>query len=173
MITTEHYGTIERTPDGGFIRYDRELAFPVQEVWSAITEPSRLADWWPPFAADITVDLREGGSIIFDWPEHDIPRFEFTILRLEAPTLLEHTHTGPGSWMRWELEPDANGTRLRATYFVPDPDMAIERGDVVGGHYSIDRLEQALSGHPIPWDNDAFAALQAAYAALGLATVEA
>lgn len=64
-------------------------------------------------------------------------------------------HTGPGSRMRWELEPDANGTRLRATYFVPDPDMAIERGDVVGGHYSIDRLEQALSGHPIPWDNAA------------------
>ena len=74
--------------------------------------------------------------------------------------------------MRWELEPDAGGTRLRTTYFVPDPDMAIERGDVVGGHYSLDRLERALSGYPIPCDNAAFAALQAGYAEVGLATVE-
>jgi len=173
-MTIEHDGTIERTPEGGTIRFDRQLAFPVEEVWSAITEPARLADWWPPFAAGITVDLREGGSITFDWPDgDDVQTFEFTILRLEAPTLLEHSHTAPGSWERWELEPDAGGTRLRATYFVPDPDMAIERGDVVGAHYGLDRLEQALSGHRIAWDNDAFAALQARYAELGLAMVGA
>lgn len=172
-MTTEPYGTIERTPEGGFIRFDRQLAFPVEEVWSAITEPARLADWWPPFAADITVDLREGGAITFAWREHDIPTMEFTILRVEAPTLLEHTHTGPGSWMRWQLEPEAAGTRLRATYFVADPAMAIERGDVVGAHLSLDRLVQALSGHPVPWDNDAFAELRAGYAELGLAAVEA
>lgn len=171
-MTTEHYATIERTADGGFIRYDRELAFPVEEVWSAITEPARLVDWWPPFAADITVDLREGGSITFDWPDgDDLQRLEFTILRLEAPMLLEHSHTSPGSWQRYELEPTAGGTRLRATYFVPDPDMAVERGDVVGAHYGLDRLEAALSGQPIPVDYDAFAALQARYAELGLATV--
>ncbi len=162
-------GTIERTPDGGIIRFDRRLAFPVHEVWSAITEPARLADWWPPFAADVTVDLRQGGMIAFDWPDTDFPTLEFTILRVEAPTLLEHTHTSPGSWMRWELEPAADGTRLRATYFVPDPDMAIERGDVVGLHHGLDRLVPALSGHPVPWDNDAFAELHAAYAKLSLA----
>src|SRR5690606_39349668 len=54
-------------------------------------EPERLADWWAPFAADITVDLREGGAITFDWHGHDIPRFEFTITRLRVPRLLEHT----------------------------------------------------------------------------------
>jgi uncharacterized protein YndB with AHSA1/START domain len=173
-MTTEQYGTIERTQEGGTIRFDRELAYPVEEVWSAITEPARLADWWPPFAADITVDLREGGSIAFDWPDGDgVQTLEFTILRLEAPTLLEHSHTSPGSWQRYELEPTAEGTRLRATYFVPDSDMAIERGDVVGAHYGLDRLERALSGHPVPWDNDAFAVLQAGYAELGLSTVGA
>lgn len=157
-------GTIERTPEGGTIRFDRTLAFPITEVWAAITEPARLADWWPPVAADITVDLREGGSIVFAWPDTDFPTLEFTILRLDAPTLLEHSHTSPGSWMRWELEPSGDSTRLRATYFVPDVDMAIERDDVVGLHYSLDRLAPALAGQPVAWDNDAFAMVRAAYA---------
>jgi uncharacterized protein YndB with AHSA1/START domain len=173
MITTERHGTIERTPAGGIIRFDRELAFPVEEVWSAITEPARLADWWPPFVADISVDLREGGSITFGWPDgDDVQTLEFKILRLEPPTLLEHSHTSPGSWQRFELEPTAGGTHLRASYFVPDPDLAIARGDVVGAHYGLDRLDAALTGRPVPWDSDAFAALQARYAELGLATAE-
>lgn len=163
-MNPKHRATLERTPEGGLISFDRLLAYPIDEVWSALTEPERLADWWAPFAAAITIDLREGGSLSFDWLEHDIPRFEFTILRFEPPTLLEHTHTGPGSWMRWELEPTTEGTRLRVTYFVPDPDLAIERGDVVGAHYGLDRLEAVLSGQPIPVDMEVFAALAADYA---------
>lgn len=123
-MTPTRFGTIERTPDGGLIRYDRRLGFPIEEVWSAITEPARLADWWPPFAAEVAVDLRVGGLISFPWPDGDETQtLTFTILRLEPPTLLEHTHTSPGSWMRYELEPlaDGAGTRLLATYFVPDP----------------------------------------------------
>lgn len=157
-------GTIERTPEGGTVRFDRTLAFPIDEVWAAITEPERLADWWPPFAADITVDLREGGMIVFDWPDTDFPTLEFTIVRLEVPTLLEHTHTSPGSWMRWELSASAEGTRLLATYAVPDLDMAVERGDLLGLHHSLDRLAPALRGDPVAWDMDAFNQLRDVYA---------
>ena len=157
-------GTIERTPEGGVVRFDRTLAFPIEDVWAAITVPERLADWWPPFAAEISVDLREGGLIVFAWPGTEFPTLEFTISRLSPPTLLEHTHACPGSWMRYELEETARGTRLLATYFIPDLDMALERGDVVGLHYSLDRLAPALSGHPIGWDNGAFMELFAIYA---------
>ncbi|MDQ4503649.1 SRPBCC family protein [Sinomonas sp. ASV322] len=160
-------GTIERTPEGGQVRFERSLAFPIDEVWAAITEPERLGDWWPPMAAQITVDLREGGRIVFGWPDTDFPTMEFTIMRLDPPTLLEHTHTSPGSWMRWELEAMDGGTRLLATYSVPDIDMAIERGDLVGLHYSLDRLVPALAGSPVGWDNDAFQELIAAYAQIG------
>ena len=160
-------GTVERAPDGGIVRFDRSLAFPIDEVWAALTEPARLADWWPPFAAEISVDLREGGHIVFAWPDTDFPTLDFTIVRLEVPTLLEHTHTSPGSWMRWELDSTADGTRLLATYFIPDLEMAIERGDLVGMHYSLDRLAPALSGDPVAWDNDAFVELQADYAQAG------
>ncbi|WP_029150853.1 SRPBCC family protein [Microbacterium indicum] len=155
-------GTIERTADGGRVRFERRLAFPIGEVWAAITEPERLGDWWPPMAAEITVDLREGGKIVFEWPDVDFPTMEFEITRLDAPNLLEHTHTSPGFWMRWELESVDSGTRLGATYSVPDIDMAIRRGDVVGLHYSIDRLAPALAGAPVGWDPDAFQELAAA-----------
>lgn len=168
-MNPEDRATVHRTPDGGIIRFVRDLPYPVEEVWSALTDPERLADWWAPFAADITVDLRDGGSITFDWHGHDIPRFVFTITHLAAPTLLQHTHTGPGSWQRWELEPTAEGTRLTSTYFVPDPDLAIQRGDVVGAHYGLDRLGALLAGHPVPVEMDIFAALQSEYAAHGLA----
>lgn len=156
-------GTIERTPDGGYVRFERHLNYPLETVWAAITDPVRLGDWWPPMAAEITVDLRVGGSIVFDWPDEDFPTMAFEITALERPTLLEHKHTSPGSWMRWELEGTDDGTRLLATYFVPDVDTAIDRGDVVGLHHSLDRLVPALSGAPVGWDIDAFQELRVAY----------
>jgi uncharacterized protein YndB with AHSA1/START domain len=165
-VSASPTGTVERTPEGGRVRFERLLAFPIEEVWAAITEPERLGDWWPPMAADITVDLRLDGKIVFDWPDLDFPTMEFTIVRLDPPTLLEHTHTSPGSWMRWELEATDDGTRLLATYSVPDLDLAIERGDLVGLHYSLDRLVPALAGAPVAWDNDAFGELMGAYAEL-------
>lgn len=166
-MTPSRHGSIERTAAGGTVRFDRTLPYKITDVWAAITEPERLADWWPPFAAEITVDLREGGMIIFDWPDTDFPTMEFTIQRLAAPTLLEHSHSAPGSWMRWELEPVESGTRLLATYFVPDIDLALERGDVVGLHHSLDRLEPALAGQPVGWDQAAFVRLQQDYAGRG------
>lgn len=159
--------TLERTENGGLIRFERRLPYPIGEVWAALTEPERLADWWPPFATGVTVDLREGGSMTFDWP--DGPELEFRFLRVTPPTLLEHTHTSPGSWMRYELDSTEDGTLLRATYYVPQPDQAIERGDVVGAHYGFDRLEASLSGHPVPVDMRTFASLQSLYADKDLA----
>lgn len=165
-MSSDPDGVIERAADGsGVVRFDRTLAYPIESVWAAITEPERLADWWPPFAAEITVDLRVGGRIVFDWPDADLPTMAFEIVRLEPPTLLEHTHTAPGSWMRWQLEPVADGTRLVATYAVPDVTASVERGDVVGLHHSLDRLEPALAGRPVGWDQAAFERLLGAYAA--------
>ncbi len=92
---------------------------------------------------------------------------KFEITRLDPPNLLEHKHTSPGSWMRWELEATDHGTRLLATYSVPDIDMAIERGYLVELHCSLDRLVPALSGSPVGWDNDVFQEFVAVYSEVG------
>ena len=97
-LTTPYDGTLERTADGGVIRFERHLAYPVREVWDAITNPERLADWWLPFDADITVDLREGGEMVFAGTRDGEPvTMTCTILRVEPPVLFEHTHVDPGS----------------------------------------------------------------------------
>lgn len=164
---TDQLATLERTDTGGLIRFERQFPNAIEDVWSALTDPERLADWWPPFATNVHVDLRVGGTMTFDWP--DGPQLEFRFTRIDEPALLEHTHTTPGSWMRYDLESHDSGTLLRATYFMPEPDLAVERGDIVGGHYGFDRLEAALAGHPIPFDMDAFTALQRRYLEHGLA----
>ena len=162
-------GTLERTPDGGVIRFERHLPYPVEAVWDAITDPARLADWWLPFDADITVDLREGGEMVFAATSGEPPPMTCTVLRVEPPVLFEHTHFVDGVILRWDLEAVPEGTVLRFHQHVPNVDEAVEGCWMVGLHHSLDRLEPALAGAPIPWDWDAFAARQARYAEQGLA----
>ena len=169
-LTTRYDGVLERTRDGGGIYFERHLAYDIRDVWDAITTPARLADWWLPFAADIAVDLREGGEMVFAGTSDDEPvTMTCTILRLEPPVLLEHTHPAPGSTMRWELEPADNGCILRLSHVVPDVQEAIDNCYLVGLQASLARLEPSLAGRPEPWDWDAFTVTQAHYAGQGLA----
>lgn len=162
-------GTMERTPEGGVIRFERHLAYAIEDVWDAITDPDRLADWWLPFDADITVDLRAGGDLVFAGRGDDAPTMTFTIRRIEPPVLLEHDHADPGSLLRWELKATDAGCILRMSHFVPDPVAAVDNCYVVGLHTSLSRLIPCLDGAPIAWDWDAFATTQAEYATIGLA----
>lgn len=162
-------GTLERTAAGGIIRFQRHLPYAIREVWDAITTPERLADWWLPFDADVTVDLREGGTLTFVGRGDDAVTITCTITRVEPPMLLEHTHVDAGSHMRWELEPVDTGCILRLSHVVTDPSRAIDNCYVVGLHTSLARLEPCLAGRPVAWDWDGFAEAQAHYATLGLA----
>ena len=169
LPTTRYDGTMERTADGGVIRFERHLAYPIRDVWDAITNPSRLADWWLPFDADITVDLREGGQMVMAATGDEPMTITCTILRVEPPMLLEHTHVDPGSYMRWELEPVETGCVLRLSHFVTDTAAAIDNCYVVGLHASLARLVPCLAGRPTAWDWDGFAEAQAHYATIGIA----
>jgi uncharacterized protein YndB with AHSA1/START domain len=162
-------GTIQRTADGGVIRFERRLAYPIRDVWDAITNPTRLAEWWLPFDADITVELRESGLMVMTATGDEPMTITCTILRVEPPLLLEHTHVDPGSYMRWELEAVEDGCVLRLSHFVPDTATAIDNCYVVGLHASLARLEPCLAGRPTAWDWDGFADAQAHYASVGLA----
>jgi uncharacterized protein YndB with AHSA1/START domain len=169
LPSTAYDGILERTTGGGVIRFERRLPYPIREVWDAITNPQRLAEWWLPFDADITVDLTEGGQLTFVSREQEATTITCTILRVEPPMLLEHTHLDADSYMRWELEPIATGCILRLSHFVTEPERAIDNCYVVGLHTSLARLAPCLADRPIAWDWDAFAAAQAEYARVGLA----
>jgi uncharacterized protein YndB with AHSA1/START domain len=162
-------GVLERTADGGVIRFERHLPYPIHDVWDAITNPARLADWWLPFDADITVDLHAGGQIVFAGRGDGAVTITCTILRVEPPRLLEHTHVDADSSMRWELEPVDTGCVLRLSHFVTDTARAIDNCYVVGLHASLARLVPCLDGRPVAWDWGGFSEAQAHYAGIGLA----
>ena len=167
-VPTSYDGALERTADGGVIRFERHLSYPIRDVWDAITNPERLAEWWLPFDAVITLDLREGGEMVFAGRGEEAVTMTCTILRIEPPMLLEHTHAD-ASYLRWELEPIDTGCVLRLSHFVTDTASAIDNCYVVGLHASLERLEPCLAGCPVAWDWDAFAEAQAHYAGIGLA----
>ena len=162
-------GVLDRSADGGVIRFERHLPYRIDDVWDAVTNPTRLADWWLPFDADISVDLQEGGQMVFAARGDEPVTMTFTITRVEPPMLLEHTHAD-ASYMRWELEPTDTGCVLRLSQFVTDTAAAIDNCYVVGLHTSLARLVPCLADRPVAWDWDDFAEAQAHYASIGLAS---
>lgn len=162
-------GILETTPEGGVIRFERNLPYDIDQVWDAITTPERLAEWWMPMDAVVKVDLREGGEMVFEVASDEPFTMRLAVIRVDPPVLLEHAHVDEGSFMRWELEATNGGTIVRLSHFVRDVPGAVERCYVVGLHTSLSRLAPAIEGSPVPWDWEQFAESQARYAALGLA----
>jgi len=162
-------GVLDERDGTPMIRFVRHYPQAVTEVWAALTEPDRLAEWWLPFEADIVLELTEGGRFEMRSREDPAVVLDLRVLRVEAPVLFEHTHVDPGSVVRWELQPDGDGCTLRLSQTLPARDIAVERNYLVGLHRSLDRLAASLAGAPIPWDWDQFAADQARYREQGLA----
>jgi uncharacterized protein YndB with AHSA1/START domain len=169
MTTNETDGTIEEVGDELVLRFERHFENSIDDVWSAITDPERIAQWWLPFDADITLELVAGGSYVLRGRE-GVPTLSWKVLRVESPYLFEHTHVEPGVIITWTLTDEGEGCSLLLTQTVPDRVSAINNNFVVGLHTSLERLRSLLRGKPIDWDWDAMAEHQRRYAAIGLAT---
>jgi uncharacterized protein YndB with AHSA1/START domain len=57
-------GSVERTADGWVVVFDRNIDKPPEKLWSALTDPERLANW----LGDVEVDLRVGGKFVAQQP---------------------------------------------------------------------------------------------------------
>jgi uncharacterized protein YndB with AHSA1/START domain len=79
-------------------RVQRVVAKPLDEVWTAFTEPTAVAEWfWPPrFETTVAIDLRAGGEFRIASEVADLA-VSGTYLEVDAPSRLVHT------W-RWDGE---------------------------------------------------------------------
>jgi uncharacterized protein YndB with AHSA1/START domain len=118
------------------LRMERWLKHPPEKVWKAVTEPHRLADWFP---GNVTLDLRAGGALTFDL---DGDREAGTITDLDPPRLI--AYTWGTDHLRWELHPDGEGTRLLLEHTFDDRAGAASFG--AGWHTCIVALDLALDG---------------------------
>jgi uncharacterized protein YndB with AHSA1/START domain len=118
----------------------RELRHQPAAVWQALTDPAQLAEW-APFDADRNL-ATEGPVKLSTVGTPQVS--ETTVKRAEAPRLLEYSWGGGD--LRWELEPNANGTRLKLWHNITRGYIA---WGAAGWHICFDVLDRLLSGEPI------------------------
>jgi uncharacterized protein YndB with AHSA1/START domain len=130
------------TLDDWTLIFVRELRQAPAVVWAALTSPDEL-DQWAPFTA--ARDLGTAGETVLtlvDGPDRtDVAA---SVLRAEAPVLLEYTWGDDR--LRWELEPSGDGTRLTLRHTLAQPDL--DAMVAAGWHLCLDVLRHLLDGRP-------------------------
>ena len=120
----------------------RELRHPPTIIWQALTDPAQLHEW-APFDADRNLDST-GPVKLSTVATATAQVSETSVTRAEAPTLLEYSWGGND--IRWELEPLANGTRLRLWHNIGRKFVSM---GAAGWHICFDVLDRFLAGDPI------------------------
>jgi uncharacterized protein YndB with AHSA1/START domain len=132
MIDTQ---SLETAGGRSVLRMERRLRHAPEKVWRAVTEPERLADWFP---TTVRVELREGGAVDFgEGPAG-------TVTDLDEPRLF--AFTWGDDHLRWELHPEGTGTRLVLLHTFTDRAGAASFAS--GWHTCIAALDLALADRP-------------------------
>ena len=100
----------------------REIVLPTtrEDAWEALTEPSRLEEW---FATEVELDLREGGAAVFRWGDGDARYAE--VVRVEDEERLVVRFEDDGV-VDLRLADDEDGTRVLVRESAPQWGTALE-----------------------------------------------
>ena len=121
----------------------RELRHSPEKVWQALTDPAQLREW-APFDADANLG-RAGAKVNLSTVGSSNPHVSETeVTRADPPKTLEY------KWgdidMRWDLEPEGQGTRLTLHTKIDRRYIAM---GAAGWHICFDVLDHLLDGKPI------------------------
>ena len=126
-----------------------ELDAPLDRVWSAISDPAQISQW---FSDRCDLDLRPGGRGHFDWENHGV--YPVRVDEVDPPTRLVWTwnhepgtevEEGISTTVEWMLAPrEGGGTilELRETGFHTDERR---RQNVDGWDTELDELVALLA----------------------------
>jgi uncharacterized protein YndB with AHSA1/START domain len=132
-------------PDGDRVTlvFVRDLPHPPRAVWSALTDPTKLAQW-APFTAER--DLGQTGEVTLTMIDGDeATDLKATVTRVEPNERLEYTWGG--DLLRWDLAPTADGTRLTLRHTMADRSMLPKIA--AGWHLCLDVADHLLGGDAI------------------------
>jgi uncharacterized protein YndB with AHSA1/START domain len=87
---------------------EREIAFPPEKIWRALTQPHLIAEWL--MKNDFKPDVGHNFKLSADWGSVDCQ-----VLTIEPNTTLSYTWGAMGleSVVTWTLTPSGTGTHLR------------------------------------------------------------
>ena len=133
------YGALTRTDDDYAVTFERDYATSPHDLWSALTDPDRLARWFSP----VDGDLAEGGSVTVQFDDGDAG---FTVDSCHSPQELavRWHHDGRDSVVRASIF-DLGGDRCRLT-LVHEQLTGTQAPDYAGGwHWHLDTLDGAIA----------------------------
>jgi uncharacterized protein YndB with AHSA1/START domain len=120
---------------------EREIAFPPEKIWRALTQPQLIAEWLMKNDFKPVVDHRF--SLSADWGAVDCQ-----VMAVEPNKTLSYSWEGMGleSVVTWTLTPTSAGTHLRMEQagFRPDQQQAYQ-GAKFGWPRFFASLEQVLA----------------------------
>jgi uncharacterized protein YndB with AHSA1/START domain len=120
---------------------ERELAYPPEKIWRALTQPHLIAEWL--MQNDFQPVMGHGFQLRGDWGSVDCK-----VTAIEPNTVLAYTWEAMGleSTVTWTLTPAGAGTHLRMEQagFRPDQQQAYQ-GAKYGWQKFLGNLEQVLA----------------------------
>ena len=123
------------------VRFERTVTAPPEEVWAALTEPTKIERW----LAQAEFEAAEGGKVHLVWPDNN--EMHGAVTKFNPHRELEYSwHEAAGaSLLRFELEPTAEGSTLRLEHFGTSPEDAPGFG--AGWQSHLEALDAVLAGN--------------------------
>jgi uncharacterized protein YndB with AHSA1/START domain len=143
-VDPRDYGDLDRHDARWRLRVVRRLPLRPDQVWPALTEPARLAAWFP---TTIEGDRVAGATLRFAFADLDLAPFDGVMLAFEPESLMELVWAGER--LRFELAPDGGETRLSFSDLFDKLGKAAR--DAAGWHVALDSLAYEAVGQTAPW----------------------
>ena len=128
------------------LQFVRQLAHPVEKVWTAITTQEHLRSWMP---CDIVGERRQGARLRLPfWPEvleqhhFDDPGLTGIVRVWDPPNVFEWTWDS--DVVRFELQAKGNDTVLTLTTWLSGKDAGTAK-TAAGYHVCLDHLAEVLA----------------------------
>lgn len=160
MTVSTPLGQVLRDEDGVRLEFVRTYRDTVQDVWSVLTDPDRVARWLGTVSGDPSTGAVE---LVMTEDEGATPA-AVTIVECTPPTSLVVDLPGPdGVWrLSATLHAEDGVTSLVFVHRLAEPYDASSLGP--GWHYYLDRLGAVVAGRAAPDDwNDYYPSLISAY----------
>ncbi|OJE44061.1 activator of Hsp90 ATPase 1 family protein [Bacillus proteolyticus] len=129
---------IEKQTDGYIIKFERQFPNTIEEVWSVLTENSKLKKWMSNLQIE---NLKTGGIIKFDMMDGSFLNID--ILECKLNSVLEFTWDKDR--VRFEIHKEENGSLLLLKEYIHELTDHTPK-DIAGWHICLDLFSSVLEG---------------------------
>ncbi|WOA59802.1 SRPBCC family protein [Bacillus mycoides] len=127
---------IEKQTDGYIVKFERQFSYTIEEVWSVLTENSKLKKWMSNLQIE---NLKTGGIIKFDMMDGSFLNID--ILECQLNSVLEFTWDK--DCVRFEIHKEENGSLLLLKEYIHELTDHTPK-DIAGWHICLDLFSSVL-----------------------------